>query len=53
MEVNPNTKRQPKGGMCYTCENINKDCSNLDFDSMVMIHRPNIVKCTEYVKRVK
>lgn len=43
-------KNQPKGSMCILCENVYNDCSNLDFDSMVIIQKPNIVKCTNYKK---
>jgi len=44
-------KNQPKGGMCATCINALKDCSQLDFSKMPIIQRPNIVKCTEYVRK--
>jgi len=30
---------QPKGGMCATCKNALKDCSDLDFKRMPTISR--------------
>jgi len=48
---------QPKGGMCCTCANRDKDCSDLAFKTMPSISRKPqadgvvIVRCTEFVKQ--
>ena len=42
---------QPKGSMCATCKNRDKDCSELNFESMPPLSIDDdviIVRCTEF-----
>jgi hypothetical protein len=43
---------QPKGGMCLTCKNKLKDCSNLKFNEMPKLKAIGestvIVRCTSF-----
>ncbi|SDS24114.1 hypothetical protein SAMN05216198_1515 [Halopseudomonas litoralis] len=48
---------QPKGGMCATCTNRDRDCSALPFDRYPVIGRYSyngkpvaIVKCAEFLR---
>lgn len=45
----------PKGSMCRICKQAKQDCSNLGFNSMPRIKKPDsdgviVVKCTEFDK---
>ena len=47
-------RRQPKGGMCVTCEHAFRDCSKLPFELMPAIGKTDtaiIVRCTEFVRK--
>ena len=47
-------KYQPKGGMCMTCINAMRDCSNLKFDKMKPLKKDCdiiIVRCEDYNKQ--
>lgn len=47
-------RRQPKGGMCATCEHAFRNCSNLPFELMPAIDKTDeaiIVRCTEFVRK--
>lgn len=46
-------KFQPKGGMCFSCKHIKRDCSGLPFDEMPVIAYEDsqvlrIVRCLEF-----
>lgn len=49
-----NRTHVPKGGMCFTCEKLSANCSNLDFENMPIIritdNGTRIVKCIEHVR---
>ena len=44
----------PKGGMCTTCDKRFNDCSDLNFNTMMVINvlddGTHIVKCTDHFK---
>lgn len=47
---------QPKGGMCFSCENKFRSCRALLFHLMPVIKtgrsgEPNIVRCTDFKKQ--
>ena len=45
------THHQPKGGMCMSCQHVNRDCSWMDFESMPKMKQAEelvIVKCTGF-----
>ncbi len=42
--------KQPKGSMCANCVHKLRKCDHLDFNSMLPIEKPNIVKCVEFEK---
>ena len=44
----------PKGGMCMSCQHVNRDCSWMDFESMSKMKQAEelvIVKCTGFEVR--
>lgn len=47
----------PVGGMCRSCEHLNKDCSHLPFNTYKVALKSqdgwNYVACKEYTKRDK
>ena len=52
--ANPDTLYQPKGGMCYACQHMQRDCSGLPFHTMPGISSfPGsiVVRCTEFSAR--